>query len=75
MKIRHKTLLLGFFFLLIGVIFLYLENTLYQYVDKEGVLHESLFLPLGVFALIIGSILLFLLMVKKVVELLFSNRA
>ena len=55
-----------FFFLLTGVIFLFLENTFYQYLDEDGFLHESLFLPLGVFAVIIGSLLLVTLILKKV---------
>jgi hypothetical protein len=58
-------LFLGFFFLLTGVVFLFLENTYYQYLDEDQFLHESLFLPLGVLALIIGSLLLFILALKK----------
>jgi len=63
----------GLFFLLTGVVFLFLENTFYQYLDEDGVLHESLFLPLGVFALIIGSLLLFTLVLKKVWQSLFTK--
>ncbi|MDP6526654.1 MAG: DUF3955 domain-containing protein [Kiritimatiellia bacterium] len=63
----------GLFFLLTGVVFLFLENTFYQYLDEDGFLHESLFLPLGVFALIIGSLLLFTLVLKKVWQSLFTK--
>ena len=66
-------LLSGIFFLLTGFSFLFLENTFYQYLDEDGFLHESLFLPLGVFALIIGFILLFILVLKKVGQALFTK--
>jgi len=62
---KHKILFSGLFFLLAGVFFLFLENTFYQYVDKDGFLHESFFLPLSAFSLIIGSLLLFILIIKK----------
>jgi hypothetical protein len=63
----------GLFFLLTGVAFLFLENTFYQYLDEDGLLHESLFLPLGVFSLIIGSLLLFTLVLKKVWQFLLTK--
>jgi hypothetical protein len=69
----HKVLYTGLLFLMTGVIFLSLENSFYQYLDVDGVLHESLFLPLGVFALIIGSLLLFILALRKVWQSLSSK--
>lgn len=70
---KHKILFSGLFFLLTGGVFLFLESTFYQYLDGDGVLHESLFLPLGMFALIIGSLLLFIVMLKKVWQSLSSK--
>ncbi len=61
---KNKVLFSGLFFLFAGVVFLLLENTFYQYVDEEGFLHESLFLPLGGIFLIIGSLLLFIFVIK-----------
>ncbi|MCP4550830.1 MAG: DUF3955 domain-containing protein [Bacteroidetes bacterium] len=61
---KYKVLFSGLFFLFAGIVFLFLENTFYQYIDVEGFLHESLFLPLGVFSLIIGSLLLFIFIIK-----------
>jgi hypothetical protein len=40
----------------LGFIFLFLENTFYQYLDEDGVLHESFFLPLGCLSLIFGGV-------------------
>lgn len=62
---KNKVLLLGLFFLSAGVVFLRVESEFYQYVDAEGFLRESLFLPMGIFSLIIGFLLLFIFIVKK----------
>ena len=42
--------------LVLGFTFLFLENTFYQYLDEDGVLHESFFLPLGCLSLISGGL-------------------
>ncbi len=65
---KYKLLFLGLFFLLVGAAFLFLENTFYQFADESGLLHESLFLPLGILALILGALLLFIFVAKKVVQ-------
>ena len=61
---KYKSLLLGLFFLFTGVAFLFLENIIYQYLDENGYLHESLFLPLGVLALFLGALLIFYFVAK-----------
>lgn len=38
----------------IGILFLIIENIFYQKVDTSGVLHESMFLPLGTLFLFVG---------------------
>jgi hypothetical protein len=48
----------GITLLIIGTTSIIIQNTFYGYVDAEGVLRDSLFLPLGVFATILGIILL-----------------
>ena len=48
----------GIIFLIIGIASITIQNTFYGYVDAEGVLHDSLFLPLGAFAIILGIFLL-----------------
>nr|WP_281064418.1 DUF3955 domain-containing protein [Isorropodon fossajaponicum symbiont] len=45
---------MSLFLLLLGSVFLFLENTFYQYIDTQGWLHESMFMPLGAFSLILG---------------------
>ena len=66
---KYKSLLLGLFFLFTGVAFLFLENIFYQYLDENGYLHESLFLPLGVLALFLGALLLFYFVAKILIVL------
>ena len=65
----------GLFFLLVGSLFLFLENTFYQYLDEEGFLQESLFLPLGAFAIIIGLTLVFILIFKKLWQSFFTENS
>lgn len=48
----------GIILLIIGVASIIIQNTFYGYVDAEGVLHDSLFLPVGSFATILGILLL-----------------
>ena len=55
---NNKIFLWAIFLLVAGVVCFYLENSFYQYIDDNGVLHESYFLPLGMFCLI-GAVCLF----------------
>jgi hypothetical protein len=64
---KTKTFKVSFFFLLVGVLFLFLENTFYQYLDGDGVLHESLFLPLGVISIYLGAIGFIFISVKSLI--------
>lgn len=64
MKIKPPYI--GYFFIVLGVIFIILENIFYQFIDKNGILHESLFLPLGVLFFIVGFLLLLLILIKKI---------
>ncbi len=60
--IDMKVLITSLLLLAVGIAFIILENIFYQYVDKDGVLHESLFLPLGfIFILCAGIGLVFVL--------------
>jgi len=51
---NKKTLLFGVVFWVAGFVFLILENIFYQYVSDDGILHESLFFPLGTISLFLG---------------------
>jgi hypothetical protein len=48
----------GIILLIVGVISVIIQNTFYGYIDAEGVLHDSLFLPLGAISIILGTILI-----------------
>ena len=60
-----KVLVVSLMLLLIGITFIVLENTFYQYVDENGVLHESLFLPLGTISVLIAGIGLVFVLAKS----------
>ncbi|HCP98857.1 MAG TPA: hypothetical protein DIT74_14265, partial [Pseudoalteromonas sp.] len=50
----NKTATLSVCFLLLGTGFMLIENSVYQYVDHNGVLHESLFMPLSILCFALG---------------------
>lgn len=56
-KPPRKLLIIAGVLMMLGTTSLLLENYHYQYLDEKGFLHESLFLPLGVFSLILGAAL------------------
>lgn len=56
-KQSQKHLTIATVLVTVGVISLIMENYHYQYLDEQGVLHESLFLPLGMCSLITGAVL------------------
>ena len=51
-----KVLIVSFLLLTIGLACIVLENNFYQYIDEEGVLHESLFLPLGAVLILLAGV-------------------
>jgi hypothetical protein len=53
---KTKLFRVSLILLVLGIGFLCFENIFYQYIDENGVLHESLFMPLGVFSLLLGGI-------------------
>ena len=54
----NRSLFIGLSLLFVGFVFLVMENTFYQYLDEEGVLHETFFMPLGVLGLTLGIVFL-----------------
>ena len=71
----NKTATLSVCFLLLGTGFMLIEHSLYQYVDNNGVLHESLFLPLSILCFALGLFFVASLLAYKVIELFKSTRA
>jgi hypothetical protein len=61
MKCKKSVIYLysGILLIVPGILFILLENFYYQYVDTNGLLHESLFLPLGALSLLLGSLVIF----------------
>ncbi|KGJ93637.1 DUF3955 domain-containing protein [Colwellia psychrerythraea] len=54
----------------LGIVFIIAENSFYQYVDDSGVLHESLFMPLGVLSFWMGILFLLFSLLQKIWQLL-----
>ena len=54
--INVKVLIFSLVLLAAGITCIVLENTFYQYIYKDGALHESLFLPLGVISVLLAGI-------------------
>ena len=50
-----KRFLVPTIFLLVGVLFLCIQYTAYGYVDENGVLRDSIFLPLGALSMLMGA--------------------
>jgi hypothetical protein len=44
----------AYFCLVMGGLFLVIQNTFYGYMDETGVVHDSLFLPLGSLLVMFG---------------------
>ncbi len=65
MKILKFSLVL----LIVGIACILLENTFYQYVDKNGVLHESFFLPLGAISMLLAGIGLVFVLAKSLMNM------
>ncbi len=54
--------------LVVGAACILFENYFYQYVDEQGVLHESLFMPLGTILLLLASIGLTFVLAKALMN-------
>ena len=71
----NKTATLSLCFLLLGTGFMLIEHSLYQYIDNNGVLHESLFMPLSILCFALGVLFIVSSLARKVIELFKSTRA
>lgn len=70
---KNKSFIFSTLFFIIGIIFLILENTFYQYIDENGFLQESWFMPLG-FIFIFLSILGFIFLILKYIYKKYRKR-
>jgi hypothetical protein len=71
----NKTATLSVCFLLLGTGFMLIENSVYQYVDHNGVLHESVFMPLSILCFALGVFFAVSSLARKVFGLFKSARA
>lgn len=46
----------GLLLLIIGIASMVIQNTFYGYMDAEGVIHDSLFLPIGACSVLLSLI-------------------
>ena len=54
--------------LFLGIAFILLENIFYQYIDEDGILHESFFMPLGFLSIFLGLTFLFVIAIRKIMS-------
>jgi hypothetical protein len=66
--IKHYSYQAGVILLAMGFAFGAIQNRYYGYVDASGVLHDSLFLPLGVIAKVLGGALLLIGLLMTVAD-------
>ncbi len=52
--IKTKSVSLSLFFVLLGTLVLVMENIFYGYIDQNGFLQESYFLPMGSASFLLG---------------------
>ena len=62
--IKSKIVWLSFILFAMGIAFGYIENTFYQYIDENGMLIESWFMPLSFLCILLGGMGLLFITVK-----------
>ena len=50
---------IAFALLTTGLIFLLIQNVFFGYIDTEGIIHDSIFLPLGSISILLSGVILF----------------
>ena len=53
---KSKSFIISILLLVIGVMSIVLENYFFQYVDENGILHESLLMPFGALCVMLGIV-------------------
>ena len=64
--IKSKIVWLSFILFAMGIAFGYIENTFYQYIDENGMLIESWFMPLSFLCILLGGMGLLFITVKTI---------
>ncbi len=63
-----KLAIAGFVFIALGLISGFIQHNYYGYIDAEGVIHDSIFLPLAFILMMIGGLLLLICIVRFVIH-------
>lgn len=71
--LRKPLLLASSFLLVLGIVFMWIQNTFYGYIDENNVLQDSLFLPLGALSIMLGLAGFFFLATKVAVRIVRSH--
>ena len=71
---KHRLLILGVCLVTIGMVALYLENRFYRYMDEDGFIVESFFLPVGILAFSAGLMVLLFVFMRMLWKLVFSQK-
>ena len=62
----NKNFITSLFLLGLGMLSLIAESTFYQFLDNDGFLHESMFLPLGMISIAVGMLFLLFFIIQKI---------
>lgn len=62
----NKILITSLTFLVLGMVFITAENIFYQYLDSDGFLYESIFMPLGAISIALGILFLLIFIIQKI---------
>ena len=60
-----KTLLVALLLIVLGGAFIIAESTFYQFIDADGMLHESLFMSLGMLSIVSGFVVFLIFVAKR----------
>lgn len=63
-----KLAIIGIVFIALGIISGFIQQNYYGYIDAEGVIHDSIFLPLAFILTMIGGLLLLICIVRFVIH-------
>ena len=67
-KYKKTMIITSLLLLFLGIAFILLENIFYQYIDEDGILHESFFMPLGFLSIILGLTFLLVIAIRKLMS-------
>lgn len=67
-KYKNTMIITSLLLLFLGIAFILLENIFYQYIDEDGILHESFFMPFGFLSIFLGLTFLLVIAIRKLMS-------